>query len=114
MKPANGFGSAGRVIREQREMYNFSQAELSRRLGWHRSKLSKIESNDMPLTRTSIHAVAEALEMLPARLVMMCVKAEYELEGEVGELMEEIVEKLAVGPDEPHQDKKGRGSKQLI
>ena len=97
-KPTNGLSKSGSLIKQIGEQYGLTQAELVSRIGgkWDKTRLSKVESNSLPLSRPVVHDIANALEMRPERLYLMCFKEEYPAlqDGEVGELLSKIVESL--------------------
>lgn len=112
---SHGLDRCGEVIRTARENYGLTQAELARRLGakWDRVRLNKVERGKMPISRSSIHELAAALEMRPERLYLMCLKTQYPVlsKGEVGVLLESIVGKLTDSDSEgairkPHKTKR--------
>lgn len=89
-----GLKNCGLLFRQLRIEKNLSLSELVMRLGpgWDKSRLSKIETNQLPISRNVIHQIAAALEIRPEPLLLMCLKQHYPglQDSRVGELLDEI------------------------
>ena len=58
-----------RVVQARRELLGFSQEEVARRAGLHRTYISDIERGARNLSVRSLSRLAEALETKPSALV---------------------------------------------
>ena len=94
----HGLGNCGDVIVKIRKSRDMSASHLVALLGdkWSAHRLSKIENNKVPISRGTIHQMAEAFKMPPERLYLMCLKEHYPAlqHGEIGELLENVVESI--------------------
>jgi transcriptional regulator with XRE-family HTH domain len=73
---------------------HLSLSETATRLGqgWDKARLSRVENNQLPLTRNTIHQIAAVLEIRPEKLLLMCLKENYPRlqDSRVGQLLDEI------------------------
>ncbi len=87
---------AAQVIREVREGADISLQELAERLEWHKSRLSRYETNERALHFSSIEAIANALEIRTDVLMLRIAHHLYpELassESKIGKTLRAIVE----------------------
>jgi len=97
-KPGDHGLDAGSVIRELREERGLSQAQLAAKIGatWNRSRICKVESGDMKVTKSAIHLFADAFNMRPEKLFFLCLRSQYPaLEtGKVGDALQQLVDLL--------------------
>jgi transcriptional regulator with XRE-family HTH domain len=57
------------VVAASRREANLTQEQLANRIGWHRSKIAKIESGERRLDVAEFITIAGALKMEPATLL---------------------------------------------
>lgn len=95
---SHGLDNCGEVIKRIRKSRDMTASQLVTLLGgkWSADRLSKIENSKLPISRGTIHQIADALRMPPERLYLMCLKEQYPAlkTGEIGELLENVVENI--------------------
>ncbi len=83
------------VVQELRNKFNFTQSELAARAGkgWDNARVSRLESGKIQLTPSTIDSLADAFEMRPERLYLLCLMEEYPnlKENKLGALLEEVI-----------------------
>jgi transcriptional regulator with XRE-family HTH domain len=62
------------VLLQERQRMGVTQMSLARRLGWHQSAISKIESGGRIISLDQLASIARALDVNPIELFARAVK----------------------------------------
>ena len=74
MNRKQSIDSAGKAIRALREEAGLTVTALADLLGWDKSRLSRIETDQIGLTAASIVEIAEALDKPPEVVLLRCFR----------------------------------------
>lgn len=67
----------GRVLRELRLRNGLSQSDLAAKIGWDKTRISKLETGKLDLTLNAIERIAPALGEHPAVFALACLENEF-------------------------------------
>jgi transcriptional regulator with XRE-family HTH domain len=62
------------VVAASRREAGLTQEQLAGRIGWHRSKIGKVEAGERRLDVAEFITIAEALEIEPATLISRVIR----------------------------------------
>ncbi len=93
------FPGMGKTLKQLREQNSWSLTEFADRLGWHKSRLSKYENNELAISLPALEEIAKQLDMRPDVLVLQCLRQKYPdlNRPEVGQLLDRLVRQLDKG-----------------
>lgn len=80
--------SAGEVVRALRREADISLREMAEKLGWDKSRLSRIENNESKLSSSAISEIAEILGKPTELVLVRCFEASFPRSDWLKELRE--------------------------